>query len=643
MPARFAPRTLARWLLAIATVVSVFGSPVLLLRYFGGARLLSNEPLSGYDFDTHASQAWRVLEGLQGWGKTWVYDVQHLAGYPNGTIFDADNKGWEIFIWALVSVGVPQGLAFNLFVVATHLLVAPVVYASARLFGLRHLSSLLGATLAVLYWYFDSWNHWEWYVGMIAYAFASYLFLLPLACFYRWIHGRRRGQAVCTAASMGLVHLVHPYSFFLLVAPMAALYVAHARTLGRRGHATVLGIAGFTVLANAWWLAVAFAFWHYILDSSLFGHTTIATVAWDLLGLVGDPAVQGVLGTRSGFRMLLFVAGGAGVWGWFRRRDPRALPIGVGMAFLAALAYLGGYTFFANIQPYRHVGPLGFLAILPAMGLLELAVRERVWTRTPPVARALGLVLAVGAAQHLARDVLYFTARSLPPPAPLTHGWRVSFTRLGYEPHGDYSYRGWEEDELVAWVRAHDDGTGRFLVEGWYWGEWLTWKTEAQILGGFIWRNLEHSWANFFRRRPQGIARPEEMRSYLETYAVKWVIVSAPAHRAPWWDKNPLLEKVASFSRFRIYRTRIDASLFAAGAGTIEADTNRIGVSGTDPRADLVLRYHWLETLACEPECRLEQEPVEGDRVGFIRVPAPHPVDFEIRNTYRRVADPLSP
>lgn len=619
--------------------VAVFGSPVLLLGYFGGARLLSTTPQSGFDFDTHVSQIWRVLEGLRGHGRSWVYDVQHLAGYPNGTIFDADNKGWELFTHALTVLGVPQGLALNLFVVVAHLAVAPVVYASARLFGLRRGTSLLAAALAVLYWYFDSWNHWEWFVGMIAYAIAGYLFLLPLAAFYRYTEDRRPRHAVLCAVSMALAHLVHPYTFFVLVGPMIALYVRHARSMSRREHATVAGIVLVTVLANAWWLWVAFSFWHYILDSSLFGHTGLDSLVWDLLGLVGDPAAQGVVGNRTGFRLLILAAGIAGVVAWWRRADSRALPFCVGLAVLLLLTYLGGYTFFANIQPHRHVGPTGFLAVIPAAGAVELCTRERLWSRIPRPAWALVAVLSVPAAQHLSRDVLYFTARSLPKPAKLLDGQAVWYTMLGYGPHGDFSYGDWHHDELAAWVRAHDDGTARFLVESWHIGEQLTWKTNAQILGGFIWRNLEHSWANFFRRRPQGIAPPQELRKYLRTYGARYVIVSTPAELSPWWDQSPVLEKVATVSHFRIYRAKDPVSLLAEGRGRVQASTNRIVVTGSDPARDVVLRYHWLETLACGPDCRIEREPIDDtDRVGFIRVPAPHPADFEIRNVYRRMA-----
>jgi hypothetical protein len=633
-----ASRRVLRGVLWAMAAAAVFLGPVWLLAYFGGARLLSESPQSGFDFDTHVSQVWRVLEGLQGWGRSWIYDVQHLAGYPNGTIFDADNKGWELFTWGLVSLGVPQGLAFNLFVVAAHLCVAPVMYASARLFRLSRGASLLAAGLAVLYWYFDSWNHWLWFVGMIAYAIAGYLFLLPLAAFWRWTEERRPRHAVLCAVSMAVAHLVHPYTFFILVGPMAALYLRCAHSLTRREHAGVWGIAGLTVLVNGWWLLVALRFWHYILDSSMFGDTTLVSLAWDLFGLVGDPAAQGVVGNRTGFRLVLLAAGIVGTVAWWRRGDARALPLGVGLSVLLVLTYLGGYTFFANIQPHRFVGPTGFLAVIAAAGAAELAMRERLWARISRPAWALVAVLSVPAAQHLSRDVLYFTARSLPPPAKLLDGQQVWYTMLGYGPHGDFSYGDWNHDELAAWVRAHDDGSARFLVENWHIGEQLTWKTDAQILGGFIWRNMEHSWANFFRRRPQGIATSEELGEYLQTYAARWVIVSTPATHAPWWDNSPVLERVATISHFRIYRVKLPVSLVAEGSGRVTASTNRILVTGSDPGRDVVLRYHWMETLACGPDCRLEREPIDDvDGVGFIRVPAPHPVDFEIRNVYRRL------
>ena len=632
-------RTALSWVMRALPVVLVFYGPVWLLEYFRGELLWSDTPIAGGDFDTHVAQTWRVLEGLRGWGRSWVYDVQHLAGYPNGTIFDADNKGWTIFTWAMSGLGMSDGRAFNLFVICSHLLVAPVVYVSARLFGLSHKGALLSAGLAVLLWFYDSWQHWEWYIGMVAYAFASYWALLPLAAFYRWCHERKAWQAALAGVTLALAHLLHPYSFFILALPMGALYVRHFASLRKVEHATVWGMAVLTIAVNAWWIAVALSFWHYVLDSSLFGHTTLETLGWDLLELTGEPAEQGSIGNRTGFRLLTLGTGAVGWVMWRRRGDPKALPLGIGMGFCALLAYFGGYTPASNLQPYRHIGPLMFFAAIAAGGALDVALREGLFRRITKPAWVLIGLLSIPAAQHLARDVLYFSVRSLPLPRALPDGNRMPYTALGYGIHLDYSYADWQLDELVQWVEEHDDGSGRFLVEGWFVGEHLAWRTKAQILGGFIWRNLEHSWANLFRQRPQGIIAPDKFHDYIRTYGVKWVIVTAPPFLAPWWDKNPKLEKVADVSTFRIYRTKQPVNLVARGGGTVHAKTNVLEVRGSDPNKDVILRYHWLETLVCKPDCTVERHELPLDSIGFVKVPAPHPADFHVFNSYQFVAE----
>src|SRR5262249_7495015 len=148
--------------------------------------VLSKVPLQGDDFDLHIGQTYRVLQGLDGWGKGWVYDVQLLAGQPEGTIFDADNKGCELFTFALWKLGVDKATAFNLFVWLCSALAPLLVFAAARVFGFSAWASLLSAALGSALWFFDSFCHWVWFVGMFSYGLASYLALLPLAFFHRF-------------------------------------------------------------------------------------------------------------------------------------------------------------------------------------------------------------------------------------------------------------------------------------------------------------------------------------------------------------------------------------------------------------------------------------------------------------------------
>jgi hypothetical protein len=621
-------RLLLVWLLLVAT-------QLWLLRWFGGAELLRDVPVAGLDHDTHLTDTRRVLEGLGEFGRSWVWDVRLLAGFPNGTIFDADNKGLELFTFVLHRAGLPWGFAFNMFLLVGHLGLMPAVYCSARWLELGRSAATGAAALALMLWSFDSWLHWCWYVGMISYAMASWLWLLPLSLFLRWWKHRGVARGIGVALLMALVHLVHPYSFFLLVTPLLVVYLGGARELDRRGHLAVWGMATLTVLANLWWLTVAIQWWPSITDSSLFGTRSVLAVFYDLFGIIEDPAVTGIIAIRTSFRVLAIVLGSAGCWLWWRRGDPRGRPLGITTIVLLLFAYFGGATPLAQVQPYRHIGPLALMSVIPAAALVETAVREG-WLRSwPRSARRVALLLACTTALWCGRDVLYFTAGLLPTPKVLPHGDRVAFSPIGHPlPIPHYAYGGWHRDDLAAWVTAHDDGQGRFLVEGWNWGEQLSWKTDAQILGGFIWRNLEHGWANLFRRRPQGIVQKEELAKYFTNYGVRWVIVSTHRELAPWWDRNELIELVAELQPFRIYRVKQATHLLDPPQGTVAVRTNLLRVYGTDPTRPVLLRYHWLPTLVCEPGCTIERRKLAGDPVGFFRVPAPHPADFQIRNAY---------
>jgi hypothetical protein len=470
---------------------------------------------------------------------------------------------------------------------------------------------------------------------MVAYVMAAYFFLLPLALFHRFLENRRWWQAVLTTVLLGCAHLVHPYTFFILVGPMAALYARAFRTLGRSGHVAITSIVLGVLAINAYWLITAFAFWHYILDSAFFGAGTLRLLGLDFLGLLVSPVTSGIIGTRTGFRFLFIAAAIVMLVLWRRDKDPRFAPFAWGLGLMLGLAYLGGYVgLTAQIQPYRHVLPAAYMAVIPAAALIETLWRRGVFARLSRTAKvALGL-LAIPAVQHLAADITYYFPDKLPEVEPLLEGTTVPITASGHGPQ--YNYRHFDMPPvyhaLADWVNEHDDGQSRFLIQVGEVGEQLLWTTEAQILGGFQHRNLAHAYSNLFRRSAQGIVSEEEMREYLETYGVKWVIVTFRKGRFDLMSE--VLERHADVREHTIYRAKIEPSLFAEGSGTIDIDVNRISVRGTDPEQDVVLRFHWFEKLVCEPGCTIEQEPVQGAPVGFIRIPAPHPADFTIENGY---------
>jgi hypothetical protein len=164
-------------------------------------------------------------------------------------------------------------------------------------------------------------------------------------------------------------------------------------------------------------------------------------------------------------------------------------------------------------------------------------------------------------------------------------------------------------------------------------GERFAWSTRAQILGGFVDLNLEHALAHPVRWVDRGIPTAEQLRKYIDTYAVKYFIVRFGDFGLP--GLSQLVSPYQTIGDAKIYRSNIPVSYFAAGSGHVNATTNRIDVTGTLSDETIELKYHWHEALVCAPSCHVERVPTEADAVGFIRVPAPHPSDFSIQNSYQ--------
>jgi hypothetical protein len=90
---------------------------VALVNHFVPAhQMFSGDPVHGIDYDLHVGQIYHVVEALDRWGKSWSYNVSLLAGYPAGVITDSGSKGWQLYTFLLVELGVPRSVAFNSFV-----------------------------------------------------------------------------------------------------------------------------------------------------------------------------------------------------------------------------------------------------------------------------------------------------------------------------------------------------------------------------------------------------------------------------------------------------------------------------------------------------------------------------------------------
>ncbi|MCC6644384.1 MAG: hypothetical protein IT374_02290 [Polyangiaceae bacterium] len=601
--------------------------------------ILGPAPLISFDWSTHYEQCKRAVESFTASGRGWMWDPQLLAGQPSGAIFDADNKGFELWCLALVKLGVPFDRAFNLFIWAALGAVFPCVLLGARLLGQRPRAALVGAALACCVWWFDGFSHWLWFVGMISWGVVSYAWLVPLGLFVAYLRDRRPWQVLVLGPALAAAHTVHPYVFFVLAPPMLTAYVRARASLSRREHALVWGAAAVTVLANAWWLRVAFRFWHYILDSGYYLDARPTFLLWDWLAITKEPWVTGVVANLTSFRFVALGAGAVALVLARRARDARLVWLAVATGVPLFIAYVGGVTpLLRQVQPYRFILPLVMLAAVLAGGAIDelcgpvwQAVRER---GAPGLALLASSLLG---APRLARDVQYFVPqlvpthdKPLPLPPPNVSG-PLELGLPGWPKPFDFRHTPDDKAPLLErFITAHDDGRSRWLLEWWMSGEQAAGRTRAQVLGGFREINLAHSDANFFRVHEDGKPiDPEAFRRYAEAFNVGWVGLVLPYPSVE--ERRDLLEPVVGPPGARWYRVRLAPSwIVGGGPGVVTAVADRITVRGS-AGGSLVLKYHYLETLRCRPGCTLRRVPSPLTRVGFIGVDGA-PADFEIYN-----------
>jgi hypothetical protein len=607
-----------------------------LLAYFAPPRvLLAKEPVATIDYVLHAYQVDRALGAFRQARALWAYDPLLLAGQPAGVTEDLTSKGTELFVIGAAALGLHPGFAFNLFILLVLLGLPAAGYASARLFGLSRGQSVVVILLWELLWFFDSFLHWSWWIGMISWSFACYGAVLLLGLLHRAIETKKTGWFLGLGLFGFVLALVHPFAALTLAVPCLLLYARAFRQLSAREHALVALSALAAASSVLIWIFPFLRFRHYVGDADTFFNARLSYFLFDTFDLLKDGRQTGGP-IRTMIRTLCFAAAALCLWRWHKQGDRRLLPLGALIGWSLAFAYLGGYSWLGRqTQPYRQIGPAMLAAAIPAAELLSALCSRRALAALPRGAKLLLALALVLVLPRFVRTVLHYMPDLLPEQVARSKLDVLSSPLVGLneprpmllalhaapEPH----------QAVRRWLASQHAGRGRIVVSEWVLGEYLAASTKLPILGGLVERNVPHVDAHLFRRHPTGDLPGTALSDYFESYAVGWVITSGEFGPVDW--RRDLLQPAEVVEGYRIYRTRAEPSYFARGAGRIEAQRlNSIAVA--DASGDeVVLRFHWLETLRCRPGCELERFELPGDRVGMIRIPHP-PSSFEIYNAY---------
>lgn len=599
--------------------IALIGLHLLLLAYaFPLDVVFGDAPLGGADYQTHYQHTHTLLQVRTELGQAWAYDPKLLAGHPSGLIFDVDNKVHFAWCAALVRVGVPLPVAFNLFTVLAGLLAPFILWASARLLAMSAAARATVFGLGVLVWNFDPTARFCWGSGMISFAAASLLCVLAVALLHRLLAGGGRAHALAFVLLLPLALRMHVWSFAALVLPLTGLYLRSCRKVPVRTHLAVWTAAVLGLLCNLDWLLPAWAHRELIVPSAGLGQATPQFLIYDFIEQFVDSRITGVVVQRTLLRGLVLLAALATWWGWRRERDARSGVGGLTLAWLVGLTYCGALVPMVQAtEPYRFAVPMVLWATVLAGPWLVGA-----WTGLRGLsgaARGAVVVLALLLVPRVYQQVMPFVPELSPVPPPMAPAARMLTSgRLTAVPEDFRAVR--------DWLQAQPD-TGRVLVHSGALGEYLRWATDRPVLGGFHDRRMIFQDADLFYFPLDDARYDAGLAEYLERYNVAYVVMSYP-HLPALERRTDLLAPAGiQGGQHRVYRVRETSGYFESGSGKVTAAINRIAVKAARPAPGteaLTLRFHHMDELQCRATgasgCRVERAEVPGDQAGFVRV-----------------------
>ena len=578
--------------------------------YINWNDLWYNPPIHYTDYATHYASV-ESIQHFMADGQLWGYSPFFHAGFPDGTLFDVDNKAIEVASWLIHRLGLSLPHAFNAVIVMLIAIAPLMVYLASRILGLAPATAGLAQLIALMLWYGDPTVRWMWQGGTLAFASAALGSLVAASGFWRWAS---RGDGAWWGGALwfllgALLFWLHPWAFFVLVAPLAIGTLVAWRRWSWRERLVPLLWSGWVLVLNWPWLSLVLRFMATKTSSEQFLQGGLPSLLDDLHA------------GYTGLRLIVLGLAALGLWRWRRAGEGRWQPIAAGIIAGLLLAYVGVYMGLSDAQPYRFVMPALFWAALPAAGFVG-----DVWKRSPRNAAICALALSLAAAWPL------YQARPRWRQQP--DGTPVDYLS-GPQP---------AEQAVCAALRDLDLQSGRVLINDWRLGAWLPACSGAQVVGGpFLWVFTTYGYTNaglddMFGQPIRQLDR-EQMVALLLRYNVRWMVIntSLPTQYytlATWQHDHPgLLVPRSTHGVFRIYEVAQPESWFFAGTGQVTADYNRLEVRRASA-GGLVLKYHWIDTLRAEPALPIRPIMIAPDPVPFIAVDNGQVTDFAIVQDY---------
>ncbi len=601
------------------------------------ADIISNTPIYTDDYSMHLSECISAKRFLSAAGHCWGYDPFLLAGFPRGTLANADNKAWELLYWAISPV-LGEGLGFKLYVLLFFLTYPLIIYGAARNFNLSIEQSLLAAFLAVLFFHlslakdFVSW-------GMISYVFAVFFSLYVISAFYRLLQQFSWKRYLAVAILFSLLVMMHILSFVHIAVPVLIFYIAHFKKMKGRQKVAILLIPFIAALVNSYWMVPMLQFlndkttrpgdYEFTLQIKNFIEPLRVYIDQRKTIDYNSPTLNNTL-----IDVLFLVFSGSGFYCWYKKRSYDLIIAFVSaFSFLFFVVFYGSHTvFFAPFQPERFNIPLSLLLILPASMGIYNALKDLLKGR------------------RIQTMVLIFCAAFVLLYRPVVRPFITLFNSKPYQLSCVFPEN---LTQLLDFLEKNTTREGRILIEdseysrerpvheydgGHFPGLFPEYVKREYLCGPRPMYPIKHSYASFtqgmlFGRKVEQYSGAE-LQERFAIYNVRWIVCWFKSSKIFLEQFPEYISKIADIYKFSVYEVKREPSFFIKGRGTVHADYNRLELDNVRAEDDeIIISYHWMKTLKLAQGGSIERVFLGGDPVGFIKIKHP-PRSLIIVNSY---------
>jgi hypothetical protein len=592
--------------------------------------IANNRPIIEQDWGLHFHHL-KSLETFWRENKAfWGYNPLFMAGYPSNTIQDLSIKFFEIAALGLGLVGLTPSQWFKILALLAMTSVPWLMYFASRNFLFdyenKNPAALSAAILGTAYWW-NSLPREMFFYGMIGYVSGAYASVLGVSLFYRIAKQPSIRMPVHGAWLLFALAILplHVQAVLIFMPPMLALLIASPRLLRPGLVLWVVGTAGFSLIANFFWLAPAVAHRGDDISIAIVNQLPLFTSTNPFTALVDYFGPKGYWTFRpsfweKGYRLMLLILGIMGTVRLLRDRKDLGFVFATALTTLFLISYLGSLIpLLKPWQPMRFKVPFDLFLVLTASYFLARwltgAAKSPSYT-VPSLLICGALAFLINLAQTESRGTMKLRTSMRPEISAI-----VEWIKHETPPDG-----------RVLFEESGDE-TG-FVYDGTYLSSFVPHWTGRQLIGGPInLYNDRHHFAEFhsgklFKRDVQTLT-DEEIKNYFQLYNIGAVVVFHPASIQRLRSVPGLVSLDQRIGPIHLMKVNQALSWFLAGEGKIKSALNRLAASEVKG-AEATLKFHWTEGLAADPVLQLMPVKIADDPIPFIKVINP-PSHFTLR------------